>query len=128
MAGIIPEEPKPKPLPINPITGKPFLPSEIDPETGKPYEKESKLKKSGEALAEGLKGAAGAIGGMSGQGQMVQPGAPVGKGGLAHVDPEMRERLQRKLSGRGGKGFKKGGSVKSRDGLAIRGKTKGRFV
>jgi hypothetical protein len=127
MAGILPEGPKPPP--INPETGKPYLPGEIDPRTGKPYEKESKLKKTGEALAEGLKGAAGAIGGAKGEGQMVEPGAPLAKGGLSHVDPEMRARLlQQKLGGRGGVGFKKGGSVKSRDGLAIRGKTKGRFV
>ena len=84
-----------------------------------------------EAAAEGIGGAAEALsglgGGGGGQGQMLQAPATVGKGGIGHVDPEMRARLQKKLAGRGA-GFKKGGSVKSRDGLAIRGKTRGRFV
>ena len=116
-----------------PITGlgKPY-PKDIDPKTGKkkkkPDEEEPNMF---EAAAEGIEGAADALGGLGGggggQGQMLQAPATVGKGGIGHVDPEMRARLQRKLAGRGA-GFKKGGSVKSRDGLAIRGKTRGRFV
>ena len=122
-----------------PITGlgKPY-PKDIDPKTGK-KKKTTKGKATDEkkepnmfdAAAEGIAGAAEAFGGLGGggggQGQMLQAPATVGKGGISHVDPEMRARLQKKLAGRGA-GFKKGGSVKSRDGLAIRGKTRGRFV
>ena len=124
--------------------GKPY-PKNIDPKTGKKKKKpegkpegksegeteegpkdESGLFGAAEEAAAGMAGAMGGLGG--GQGQMIQPAATVGKGGIGHVDPEMRARLQKKLAGRGGRGFKKGGSVKSRDGIAIRGKTRGRFV
>jgi hypothetical protein len=120
--------------------GKPY-PKNIDPKTGKKKKKpggkpggeteedpkdESGFFGAAEEAAAGMAGAMGGLGG--GQGQMIQPAATVGKGGIGHVDPEMRARLQKKLAGRGGRGFKKGGSVKSRDGLAIRGKTRGRSV
>jgi len=101
-------------------------PNGDEPNGTKPKPK-SRLEKSGEALSKGLGGAASALTiGAGPPPQMVAPAGTVAKGPLAHVDPEMRAReLRKKLSGRG---FKKGGSVKSRDGVAIRGKTRGRFV
>jgi len=123
-----------------PARGKemPFMPDEdevlksIRPDAEDPDAEDPDNEGPGllEAAAKGIGAASGALGGLGGgQGQMVQPAATVGKGGLSPVDPEMRTRkLKEKLSGRGGPKFKKGGSVRSRDGIAIRGKTRGRFV
>jgi len=116
---------------VKPLPSTPKNP--LDPDKKDEDEDEENGKKEPnmlETAAEGIEGAAKALGGLGGggKGQMLQAPGTVGKGGIGHVDPEMRARLERKLAGRGGKGFKKGGSVKSRDGIAIRGKTKGRSV
>ena len=82
-------------------------------------------RKAGAEAAGGiLSGIGGSLGASPGGPLAQTPGVP-GKGSLGSADPLMRTAGDRTLRGRG---FKKGGSVKSRDGVAIKGKTKGRFV
>ena len=102
---------------------------ELPPEEKKKLkEKELKeaLARAAGELGKGLSGMGGALGGASGQ-LLQAPGASP-KGNLSLGDPLMRTPGKGGISGRGARNFKKGGAVKSRDGVAIKGKTKGRFV
>ena len=91
--------------------------------------KEEAKKKKMAALAAGLKGVGDMGKALSGgpTGGFVTPGAGVAKGSYSPTEAGFRTRGEK--SPLMGRTFKKGGSVKKkRDGKAIRGFTKGRFV
>ena len=104
------------------------LPDETDEQYKARVEAEARSKKLG-AVAAGLKGLGDVGKGLSGgpTGAMAPTAAGVGKGNFTPFDPEFRAR--KSGAGLAGRAYKSGGSVKkNRDGKAIRGKTRGRFV
>ena len=99
--------------------------------TSKEFAKLTEEQKKRLAQEKAASGAGAALGDLSealadpAEGQMAQTPGTVTKGNLSHADPSFRSAVQTGLRGRS---FKKGGSVKPRDGVAIKGKTRGRLV
>jgi len=104
------------------------LPDESEEEYQERIKEEAKQRKMG-ALAAGLKGLGDVGTSLSGgpTGAMAPLPAGVAKGSYSPTEAGFRTRGEK--SPLLGRTFKKGGSVKkNRDGKAIRGLTKGRFV
>jgi hypothetical protein len=105
------------------VTKKKEAPKNETPEEKKERIMRERLEAGAEALGSGLSDVSSVL--TAPGGRLPQPAGTLGKGNFSPGDPLMYTQGDRPLRGRG---FKKGGSVKSRDGIAIKGKTKGRFV